>query len=183
MHTAVFPFSGGGIASESSRASAWQPVGKAVLCVIFQDGEEAAVASASVYFLASGECSALGRMPDPAAWKAQFLPTTPWSDGEITLSPSSKCTLSQGSQRRMCTCDVATETEQDLCEERGNAQAALSNRKADSFRFCYKMAFIKWLLNVRNSSKNGKRALQMWGLVLSDSGRPLGAQRCCFRDI
>lgn len=67
MHTAVFPFSGGGIASESSRASAWQPVGKAVLCVIFQDGEEAAVASASVYFLASGECSALGRMPDPAA--------------------------------------------------------------------------------------------------------------------
>lgn len=128
--------------SESSSALAWQPGGQAAPWVMFQGrgGSGRGLGLCPPAWL-PGDRLLLGE----GTTRPHERPCSSRCDlerrGRLPPSPWPECTPSQCTQGRLCTCDVAKETVQDLCEERGNSQKALSTGEADSLWFCYKVAF------------------------------------------
>lgn len=71
----------------------------------------------------------------------RVLRLQPREMGEVILFTRPQVHPTLGTLQRMCTCDVAKETEQGLWKERGAARAGLPSRTADSLRFCYQVVF------------------------------------------
>ena len=113
----------------------WQAVGRSGLCVIFQGGEEAAAAVASAHQLGfRGTNARPCHMKGPVSSRCSFQQWA-WG-GLLQVHPS------QGTQQSMCTCRVAKETEQDLCQDEVMPRRLYRMEEPSHLRFCSKVAFI-----------------------------------------